>query len=144
MRFVLPPDHINKDTREQTSLFRSTRSCSSIACDAKRKLSKFRPDRKRRTAAVAKQAAQNADAAASALLSSELPRKLSLAQLKAGVLDGSIPSSAYDTACTSHAGMVGDPFIQTDKRSNKVFALANGHPTAATNIVVSEEAVLKG
>ena len=82
------------------------------------------------------QAAQNAAAAkaASAQLCNELPRKLSLYQLKASVLDGSIPSAAYDKSCTSHAGMVVDPFIQTDERSHKVFALADGHPTAVTNI----------
>ena len=30
--------------------------------------------------------------------------------------------------------MVGDPFIQTEQRSNKIFALEDGHPTLATNI----------
>ena len=33
-------------------------------------------------------------------------------KLREGVLNGSIPSAAYDTACTSNSGMVGDPFIQ--------------------------------
>ena len=33
-------------------------------------------------------------------------------ELKKGVLNGSIPLAAYDTACTSHAGIPGDPFIQ--------------------------------
>ena len=34
-------------------------------------------------------------------------------QVKRGLLEGVIPSSAWDTVCTYHAGMVGDPFIQT-------------------------------
>ena len=56
-------------------------------------------------------------------------------QLKRGVLNGSIPSAAYNTACTSHAEMVEDPFIQTNKPSTKIFALADGHATAGSNIV---------
>ena len=45
------------------------------------------------------------------------------------MLNGSIPSSAYDTACTSNAGMVGDPHIQTGQPSTKVFTVADGHKT---------------
>ena len=41
------------------------------------------------------------------------PAQLSEAQTKRGFLNGSIPSAAWDTACTSHAGMIGDPFIPT-------------------------------
>ena len=37
-------------------------------------------------------------------------------------------------ACTSHARIIGDPFIQTNKRSAKTFALTDGHPNPATNI----------
>ena len=37
-------------------------------------------------------------------------------------------------ACTSHAGTVGDPFIQREQRSNNIFALIDRHPTPATNI----------
>ena len=40
-------------------------------------------------------------------------RSLTENKLIEGVLNGSIKSAAYDTACTSNAGMVGDPFIQT-------------------------------
>ena len=50
------------------------------------------------------------------------------------MLNGSIPSAAYDTACTSHAEMVEDPFIQTNKPSTKIFALADGHATAGSNV----------
>ena len=50
-------------------------------------------------------------------------------RIKQGVINGSIPSAAWDTACTSNAGKVGGPFIPTSLLSNKVFALANGHPT---------------
>ena len=42
------------------------------------------------------------------------PLQLTEGQLKRGVLNGSIPSAAYNTACTSNAGMEGNPFIQTD------------------------------
>ena len=34
-------------------------------------------------------------------------------KLREVVLNGSITSAAYNTACTSNAGMVGDPLIQT-------------------------------
>merc|ERR1712051_96079 len=53
------------------------------------------------------------------------------ARLKAGVLDGSIPSAAWDTACTSSAGKPDNPFLPTNKRSTKVFALADDHPIPA-------------
>jgi len=55
-------------------------------------------------------------------------------QLKQGVLNGSIPSAAWDTACTSHAGKPDDPFIPTNQLSTKVFALADGHATSATTV----------
>ena len=42
-------------------------------------------------------------------------------QVKKGVLEGSIPSSAWYTAFTSHAVMVGVPFIQTEQRSKRIF-----------------------
>ena len=44
-------------------------------------------------------------------------------------MNGSVPSAAYDTACTSNAGMVGDPFIHTGRPSTKVFTVAYGHKT---------------
>ena len=55
-------------------------------------------------------------------------------QLKKGVLDGSIPSAAWDTACTSNAGRLGDPFIATNEKSTKVFALADGRPAPGATI----------
>ena len=55
-------------------------------------------------------------------------------QIKQGVLNGSIPSAAWDTACTSNARKVGGPLIPTALQSNKVFALANGHPTPTTTV----------
>ena len=105
-------------------MFRTIHSTAAAARDAKHKFSKCTPAWQERTAAAAVQAARNTNCAAP---------PISCAQLKSGVLDGSIASAAYDTACTSHAGKVGDPFIQTEERSTKVFALANGHPTPATN-----------
>ena len=55
-------------------------------------------------------------------------------QLRKGVLNGLTPSAAYDTACTSHAGMVDNPFIQTNRPSTKIFALVDGHATAGSNV----------
>ena len=62
-------------------------------------------------------------------------------QIKHGVLDGSIPSTVWDTACTSHAGLVGDPFIQTNRKSMKNFALVGRHPTLATTIALLEHKI---
>ena len=123
--------------------FRSTCSATAAARDANRKLDKCAPVWQRCTAVAAMQAAHNATRASSTLPSNSQARVISIShtQLKAGVLDGSIASAAYDTACTSHAGVVGDPFIQTNERSNKVFALADGHPTAATNLAKLHHAI---
>ena len=55
-------------------------------------------------------------------------------RIKQGVLNGSIPSAAWDTACTSNAGKVGGPLIPTALQSNKVLALSDGHPTPATTV----------
>ena len=54
--------------------------------------------------------------------------------LKEGVLNGSIPSAAYDTACTSNAVMIGDPFIQTGQLSTKVFTVGDGHLTPGSTM----------
>ena len=59
-------------------------------------------------------------------------------QIKHGVLDGSIPSAVWDTTCTSHAVLVGDPSIQTNRKSTNIFALADGHPIPATTIDLLE------
>ena len=56
--------------------------------------------------------------------------------IKQGVLNGSIPSAAWDTACTSNAGKVGGPLIPTALQSNKVFAHADGHTTPATIVAL--------
>ena len=61
--------------------------------------------------------------------------------IKHRVLVGSIPSAAWDTECTSHAGLVGDPFIQTNCKSTKFFALKDGHPTPATTIALLENKI---
>ena len=55
-------------------------------------------------------------------------------QLKGGVINGSIPSAAYDTACTSNAGMIGNPFIHTTQQSTKLFSVADGRQTHVSNI----------
>ena len=58
--------------------------------------------------------------------------------IKHGVPNRSISSAAWDTACTSHAGLVRDLLIQTNRKSTKIFALADGHPTPATTIALLE------
>ena len=55
-------------------------------------------------------------------------------QVKQGVLEGSIPSAAWYTVCTSLTGLVGGNFIQIEQRYNKIIVLEDGHPTPATNI----------
>ena len=54
------------------------------------------------------------------------------------VLDGSIPSVVWYTACKSHAGLVGDMFIQTNRNFTKILLLVYGHPTPATTIALLE------
>ena len=65
------------------------------------------------------------------------------AHLKRGVPNGSIALEAWDTACTSNAGKVGNPFIKTDQLSTKVFALVDGHPTPATNMAKLHHPICK-
>ena len=62
------------------------------------------------------------------------PIHITEGQLKKGVLDGSIPSADYDTACTSHAGLEGNPFIQTDQPSTNIFTVATGHKTPGSRV----------
>ena len=42
-------------------------------------------------------------------------------EVREGILNGTIPSVAYDTAATSSCGKYGDPFISTGHLSTKVF-----------------------
>ena len=62
------------------------------------------------------------------------PLQLTEGQLKNGVLDGSIPSAAYDTACTSNSGMEGNPFISTYQPYTKMFTVATGHKTPGSRV----------
>ena len=55
-------------------------------------------------------------------------------ELKQSVLNRSIASAAWDTACTSNAGKIDDPFIQTNQPSTKIFAVADGRRHVLTNI----------
>ena len=54
--------------------------------------------------------------------------------LKEGVLNGSITLAAYDTVCTSNAGMIGDAFIQTGQPSTKVFTVTDVHLTPGSTM----------
>ena len=58
-----------------------------------------------------------------------------------GVLEGLTPSSAWDTECTPHAEILGEPLIQIEQRSNKIITLVDGHPTPETNIAKLEHRV---
>ena len=65
-------------------------------------------------------------------------RPLTEPELKRGVLDGTIPSAVSDTGATSSAGLVGDPFIDTDEVSTKVFHLPTGGKAPASKVVKLE------
>ena len=54
--------------------------------------------------------------------------------LKEGVLNGSITLAAYDTVCTSNAGIIGDSFIQTGQPSTKVFTVTDVHLTPGSTM----------
>ena len=54
--------------------------------------------------------------------------------LKKSFPNGSIPSAAYNTACTSNSGMIGNTFIQTGQPSTKVFTVADGHLTPVSTM----------
>ena len=71
-----------------------------------------------------------------------LPAHFTEAQLKRSILYGSIASVTWDTTCTSNAGKIGDPFIQTNQTSTKVFPLADGHPNPSTNIAIIQYWIL--
>ena len=58
---------------------------------------------------------------------------MSARELRAAVLEGSVPSGISDTGATSSAGREGDPFIQTNTPSNKTFHLPTGGVARATN-----------
>jgi len=53
-------------------------------------------------------------------------------QLKQGIMDGTIASVVSDTGATSTAGTPNDPFVMSDKASNKVFCLPTGGTAVAT------------
>ena len=55
-------------------------------------------------------------------------------QLNQEVLIGPISSSAWDTACTSNAENIGDPYIQTSQPLTKVFSVVEGRHTQGSNI----------
>ena len=57
---------------------------------------------------------------------------LTKAEIRAMVLDGTIPSGISDTGATSTAGRPQDPFILSDQPSNKVFHLPTGGTAQAS------------
>ena len=56
------------------------------------------------------------------------------AQIKTGIMDGTIASACSDTGATSTAGKPNDPFKATNRKSTKVFHLPVGGTATATNI----------
>jgi hypothetical protein len=58
--------------------------------------------------------------------------KISLRDLKKGVMDGTIPSACADTGATSNAGTPSDPFEGIGTESTKVFSMPTGETAAAT------------
>ena len=54
--------------------------------------------------------------------------------IRKGILNGTIPSAAYDTAATSSCRKYGDPFIPTGRQSTKVFQTPTGHKSPASKI----------
>ena len=65
---------------------------------------------------------------------SKLRRRLLKAELRSGVLDGSIPSAASDTGATASAMKPSDPTIPTGMQSNTSFGGAFGDIAKATTI----------
>ena len=57
---------------------------------------------------------------------------MSKAQIRQGIMEGTIPSAVSDTGATSTAGTPTDPFNPSDKPSSKVFCLPTGGRAAAT------------
>ena len=58
---------------------------------------------------------------------------LSEEEMKHGVLNGTIPSGAADSAATSNAYRSSDPYIWTGGKSNKIFQMPTGAITPATD-----------
>ena len=55
-------------------------------------------------------------------------------ELNKVVLNGSIASAVWGTACTSNTSKISDPFIQTSQPSTKVIFVADSRRHAGTNI----------
>ena len=55
-------------------------------------------------------------------------------EIKEGILEGTIPSAAYDTTATSSCRTYGDPFIPTGHQSTKVIQTPTGHKAPASEI----------
>ena len=130
--FSLPPGHTEKDSISKPGVIEWK--------SRRRRIPRSRSDEsiwhRARQRLASKQAIQKTKSANRAGKSEADSRiaMMSEAELKQGVLDGSIASAAWDTACTSNAGMIGDPYLQTSEPSTKVFAVADGHRTPGANI----------
>ena len=101
--FTLPPFHQNKDSTRWRAIPRRLRISTARQ--------KWENSRYRRKA---------------------INRPLTTREIKAAVLDGTIPSGISDTGATSSAGKPGDPFSHTNTPSNKVFHLPTGGTATAT------------
>ncbi len=55
-------------------------------------------------------------------------------EVRKGVLNGEILSSVVDSGAISNFGMEGDPYVETDQISNKIFHMPMGEQAPAFNI----------
>ena len=61
-------------------------------------------------------------------------KPLTEAQVKRGVLNGTIPSAISDTCATSNAGLVGDPCISVGIKSTKPFYMPKVSTAPASDV----------
>ena len=57
-------------------------------------------------------------------------------KMKEGVLNGTIPSGVKDSGATSTCGKLGNPFIQTNRKSSKIFNMPTGIQTPAGDVAL--------
>ena len=68
---------------------------------------------------------------------------LTEAEIRIGVLNGTIPSSTSDTGSTSRAGLQGDLLIITDENYSKVLYFPNGTTAQPTKVSTLDDKVIE-
>ena len=119
MYFILPAGHIEKDSTEWRRIPRSQSRDKQTAPTARThlKLSQWQCRRHEDKIDVYPKISAPTEA-----------------HINQRVIDGTISSAAWDIACTSNSGKVGDPYIQTDHISTKVVSVVDGHRTPASTV----------